>query len=278
MARFSDQVIVITGASAGLGRALALALAPQRPKLVLAARDAARLEEVAAACRQLAAQTLVVPTDVTCPEQCRALMERAVEHFGRLDVLVNNAGALVWARFDELTHLAAIEDIMRVNYLGSVYCTHYALPHLKQARGLIVAMSSIAGLVGVPNLSGYAASKHAIIGFFESLRIELSGTGVDVTIVAPDFTQSEILKRAVGADGEPLAASPLDLTRFPTAESCARRTVRAMERRERLVLSSFRAFWARFGLLLAPRIVDRIAAGAVGAGQESVLGGWGRSR
>ena len=167
---------------------------------------------------------------------------------------------------------------MRVNYLGSVYCTYHALPHLKQSRGLIVAMSSIAGLVGVPNLSGYAASKHAIIGFFESLRIELSGTGVDVTIVAPDFTQSEILLRALGAAGEPLVDVPMDLTRFPTADTCARRTVRAMERRERLVLSSFRAFWARVGLLLAPQVVDRIAAGAVGASQESVLGGWDRSR
>src|SRR3990172_1242831 len=105
MAHFADQVIVITGASAGIGRALALELAEQRPKLVLAARNQERLEEVAPLCRQAGASALAVPTDVTHSQQCRQMIERAVEHFGRLDVLVNNAGQLAWSRFDELTNL-----------------------------------------------------------------------------------------------------------------------------------------------------------------------------
>ncbi len=263
MAAFSDRVIVITGASSGIGRALALELAKQRPNLVLAARDSARLEDVAAACRRLGAGAAVVPTDITHGDQCRRLIEETIGQFHRLDVLVNNAGRAMWSRFDELTDLSVIDDLMRVNYLGSVNCTHHALPHLKSSRGLIVAMASISGLIGAPLLSGYAASKHAIIGFFESLRIELAGTGVDVTIVAPDFVQSEILDRASGPDGKPLEHSPLDQGKLLSAEQCARRVVRGMTRRKRLVLTSERSAWARWGQLLAPRLVDRIAAAAV---------------
>jgi NAD(P)-dependent dehydrogenase (short-subunit alcohol dehydrogenase family) len=146
---------------------------------------------VAAACGPLGAERLVVPTDVTNQDQCRALVERAIERFGRLDTLVNNAGRAMWCRFDELETLEPMEAVMRVNYLGSVYPTYYALPHLKASRGLIVSLASIAGLVGVPLLSGYSASKHALVGFFESLRIELAGSGVDVTIVAgrSDFSR-----------------------------------------------------------------------------------------
>ncbi|MBI3836502.1 MAG: SDR family oxidoreductase [Planctomycetia bacterium] len=263
MAQFSDQVILITGASSGIGRALALELAPRRPKLVLAARDAQRLEDAAATCLRLGAETLAVPTDVTVEEQCGELIARAIKRFGRLDALVNNAGRAMWARFDELTDLAVMEEIMRLNYLGSVYCTHFALTHLKQSCGLIVAVASVSGLLGAPLLSGYVASKHAVIGFYESLRIELAGSGVGVTIVAPDFVQSEILSRAVDAKGQRLNKSPLDQKKLMTAEACARRIVKAMGRRERLVLTSARSKWARWGKLLAPKLVDWIAAAAV---------------
>ncbi|HEV3137115.1 MAG TPA: SDR family oxidoreductase [Pirellulales bacterium] len=265
MAQFSDRVIVITGASSGIGRALALELAPQHPKLVLAARDQNRLEEVAARCRQRGADVLVVPTDIAVQEQCANLIARAIERFGSLDVLVNNAGRAMWARFDELADLAVMEDIMRLNYLGSVHCTHFALAHLKQSRGLIVAIASASGLLGAPLLSGYAASKHAMIGFFESLRIELADSGVGVTLVAPDFVQSEILSRAVDARGQPLHASPLDQRKLMTAEACARRIVNAMGRRDRLLLTSARSKWARWGKLLAPKLVDWIAAAVVRA-------------
>jgi short-subunit dehydrogenase len=265
MAQFSDRVIVITGASSGIGRALALELAPQHPKLVLAARDQERLDEVAARCRQRGADVLVVPTDIAVQAQCANLIARAIERFGRLDVLVNNAGRAMWARFDELTDLAVMEDIMRLNYLGSVHCTHFALPHLKQSRGLIVAIASASGLLGAPLLSGYAASKHAMIGFFESLRIELADRGVGVAIVAPDFVQSEILSRAVDARGQPLNTSPLDQQKLLTADACARRIARAMGRRERLVLTSQRSKWARWGKLLVPKLVDWIAAAVVRA-------------
>lgn len=264
MPAFAGKSIIITGASSGIGRALAIELAAQRAHLVLAARDQPALAEVSRECETRGAKTLVVPTDVTIEEQCRALIERACEHFGRLDVLVNNAGRAMWARFDQLDNLAVMEHLMRLNYLGSVYCTYHALAPLEQARGLIVGMASASGLMGVPMLSGYAASKHAVIGFYDSLRVELAGSGVDVTVVAPDFVQSRILARALDAHGEPLDISPLDQKRLLSAEKCARKIVRGMARRKRLVLTSERTAWARWGRILTPWLVDRIAAASVG--------------
>jgi len=264
MAQFTDSVIVITGASSGIGRALAIELAPQRPKLVLAARNRARLDEVAVICQRLGAETLVVPTDVTIEAQCRELIEQTTARFGRLNVLVNNAGRAMWTRFDTLTDLAIMEDVMRLNYLGSVYCSYYALPHLKQSRGLIVGVASISGVVGAPLLTGYSASKHAVIGFYDSLRIELRKTGVGVTVIAPDFVQSEILELAIGPDGKPLGESPLDQATLLTAEACARRIVKAMARRERLAFTSLRSAFARWGQILAPKLIDRIVEASVG--------------
>jgi short-subunit dehydrogenase len=267
MATYTGKSIVVTGASSGIGRALCLALAPQRPRLVLAARDAARLEEVAAACRAAGAETLVVPTDVTSEDECRRLVARTVERFGGLDVLVNNAGIGMLARFDEVTDLSIYDRLMKVNYLGCIYPTYHALPHLKKSRGQIVVMASLAGLTGVPTRAGYAASKHAVFGFFDSLRIELDRTGVSVTIVAPYFVASEIRLRAAGPDGKPLGTSPMKEDEIMTAEECAALTVRGMERRQRLVIMNWRGRFGRLVRIFAPGLVDRIALKAVREGR-----------
>jgi len=176
---------------------------------------------------------------------------------------VHNAGITMWSRFDALQDLSIFERIMEVNYLAPVRLTALSLPHLKQSKGLLVAVASLAGLTGVPERSGYAASKHALIGFFDSLRIELRGSGVDVSVIAPDFVVSEIHKRAIGPDGEPLGASPMMQTRIMTAEDCAARIVRAIEKRERLVLMSARGKLGRWLKLLSPALIDRIAERAI---------------
>ena len=264
---YSGKSIVLTGASSGIGRALALALARQRPRLALAARDAESLADVADECRSLGAEAVVVPTDVSDPQAAEFLIETTVASFGGIDVLVNNAGASMIARFDEVTDLSIFESLMRVNYLGCVYLTHYALPHLKTSRGQIVAMASLAGLTGVPTRTGYAASKHAVIGFYDSLRIELSDTGVDVTVIAPDFVLSEIHRRSIGPDGRPVGQSPMQESRIMTAEECAALALRAMERRQRIAVLSARGRWGRFVRLLAPGLIDRIAARAVREGR-----------
>ena len=267
MPAFTGKTVVVTGASSGIGRALCLALAPQRPRLVLAARDEEQLRSVAAACAERGAETLVVRADVSRPEDCKALVERGVERFGGLDVLVNNAGIGMIARFDELRDLAVYERLMRVNYLGCVYLTFHALPHLKRSRGLIVAVASLAGLTGVPTRTGYSASKHAVIGFFDSLRIELGGSGVDVTIVAPDFVVSEIHRRAVGPDGAALGQSPMQEGRIMSTERCAELILGAMQRRQRLLVMSLRGRLGRFVRLFAPGLIDRIARKAVARGR-----------
>ncbi len=263
MHSFAGQSIVITGASAGIGHALALALAPDRPRLILAARNADRLNQVAAKCQKLGAETLVVPTDVTDDAQCRQLVEQTVARFGSLNVLINNAGRAMWSRFDELQDMLPVEEVMRLNYLGSVYPTFHALPYLKKAQGRLVAMASLAGLTGVPLLSGYSASKHAVIGFFESLRIELAENGVTVTIVAPDWVQSEILDRSLDAQGRPLGHSPLEQKGMMRADRAAERIKRGIARRERLVLMSARSKSVGWGKQLVPWLVDKITSASM---------------
>lgn len=267
MTVYAGRVVVVTGASQGIGKALCLALAPQGPRLVLAARDATALEAVAAEGRARGAEALVAPTDVGDELACRALVDRAVERYGALDVLVNNAGMGMLARFEDVTDLSLYERLMRVNYLGSVYPTYHALPHLKLSRGLVVAVSSLAGLHGVPLRTAYAATKHAQIGFFDSLRIELRGTGVGVTVVCPYFVQSEIRRRSAGPDGRTVAASAVHEGEIMTTEACARRIARAMERRERLVVMTWKGRLGRWVKLVAPGLVDRLAAEAVRKGK-----------
>lgn len=264
---YRGKVVVVTGASQGIGKALCLELAPQSPRLVLAARDESALEAVAAECRARGALTLVVATDVSLESDCRRLVERALERFSALDVLVANAGIGMVARFEDVSDLASYERLMRVNYLGSVYPTFYALPALRRARGQIVAVSSLAGLSGVPQRTAYAATKHAQIGFFDSLRVELRGSGVAVTVVCPYFVRSEIRRRSAGPDGRRLAASPVQEDEVMTAEECARRIARAMARRQRLLVMTLKGRLGRFVKIVAPALVDRVAAAAVRKGR-----------
>jgi short-subunit dehydrogenase len=263
MGAFTDNVVILTGASEGIGRALALALAPQRPRLVLAARNMERLEALAGECRALGAEVIPVETDVTDAAQCRRLADKTLETFGRIDTLVANAGATMWTRLDELEDWSVPEKVMAVNYLGAVYCTMAALPYLKESRGRIVAVASIAGLTGVPERTGYSASKHAMIGFFDSLRIELEGTGVSVTVIAPDFVVSQIHRRALGPDGHLLGETPMQESRIMTAERCAELIVDAMEKRQRLLITSLRGKLGRWVRLIAPGLIDRLAKKAI---------------
>lgn len=264
---FAGKVIVVTGASSGIGRALCLELAAQKPRLALAARDEGALREVAAQCESRGAEALAVPTDVSSEEQCRTLVERAVEKFGAIDALVANAGITMWSRFDEMRDLSLYERLMRVNFFGAVYPTSYALPHLKNSRGRIVVVSSLAGLTGVPERTGYSATKHALFGFFDSLRIELEGSGVTVTMIAPDFVVSEIHRRAIGLDGKPLGQSPMQESKIMRTEECARHIVSAMAKRSRLWIGSARGKVGRWVRLIAPGAIDAVARRAIREGR-----------
>lgn len=259
-----ENVTVITGASAGIGRGLALQLADEGAWLALAARDADKLEEVAAQCRQRGTKALVVPTDVTKQSQCAHLVERTIAEYGRIDTLINNAGLSMFARFDEIKDLAVLEEVMQVNYFGSVYCTSYALPHLKATRGRIVGISSLAGKIGMPTRTGYSASKHALVGFYDSLRIECAKEGITVTVVFPGFVSTRIRERALGPDARPLGKSPYSETGLMTVDECARLTVKAIVQRKReLMLGGKLIPWLK---LVAPRLLDNIARKAAEKG------------
>jgi len=266
-AAFKDNVVVVTGASRGIGRELALQAADQGALLVLAARNSGELAAVAASCRTRGGKAVTVTVDVGEEADCAALVARAVEAYGRIDTLVNNAGIGMWARFDEVRDLSIFERLMRVNYLGSVYCTAHALPYLKQTGGRIVAISSLTGKTGVPTRSGYAASKHAMAGLFDSLRIELAGSGVSVTMIYPGFVATGIRERAFGGDGEPLGKSPVREAEVMTVETCARLTLAAMAGRRRELVMTGRGRFGMWLKLLAPGLVDRIARRAIEQGR-----------
>jgi short-subunit dehydrogenase len=255
--------IILTGASEGIGRALALELAARGARVALAARDRERLDSLAQECRVRGGEALAVPTDVTSQQDLEWLVAETVKSFGGIDVVIHNAGINMWSRFDALEDLSIFERLMEVNYHAPVRLTSLALPHLKQSRGLIVAVASLAGMTGVPERSAYAGSKHAMVGFFDSLRIELAGSGVDVCVVAPDFVVSEIHKRAIGPDGEPLGTSPMKQAKIMTAAECALHIVRGIEKRQRLVLMTARGKLGRWLKLVAPSVIDRIAARAI---------------
>lgn len=255
--------IILTGASEGIGRALALELATRGARLALAARDRDRLESLAQECRARGGDALAVPTDVTNTQDLEWLVAETLKAFGGIDAVIHNAGITMWSRFEALRELSIFERVMEVNYYAPVRLTALTLPHLRESRGLIVAIASLAGLTGVPERSAYSGSKHAMVGFFDSLRIELAGSGVDVSVIAPDFVVTEIHKRAIGPDGEPLGSSPMQQSKIMTAEQCARQIVRAMEKRRRQLLMSTRGKLGMWLKLLAPGLIDRIAAKAI---------------
>ena len=262
-----DKVVAITGASKGIGAELAKQLAARGAKLVLAARSEKELEEVAAVCRKAGASVVTVKADVTNERDCQAIISGAVVAFGRLDVLVNNAGATMWARFEDIDDMSILKRIMDVNYMGAVYCTKHALPHLRDTKGLIVGISSLAGRTGVPTRTGYSAAKHAMVGFFDSLRIELDGSGVGVTMIYPGFVATGIRENATGPDGKPILVSPVKEGEVMGVEECARRIVAAIEGRKREVVMTARGKMGLWLKLVAPSLVDRIARRAIERGR-----------
>jgi len=263
MSSFTDKVVIVTGASEGIGRALCLLLAERKAKIVIAARNEERLNELKKEIEAAGGRALSVPTDVTDENACKILIEKTVAEFGQIDSLVNNAGRTMWTPLEDIKDTSIFEKIIKLNYLGCVYCTYYSLPYLKKTKGLIVGISSLAGLTGVPARTAYSASKHALFGFFDSLRIELKDTGVAVTMVAPDFVLSEIHKRALNGSGKSLGESPLQESKIMTSEKCASLILGAMEKRDRILITSLRGKLGRWMKLIAPSVVDKIAAKAI---------------
>ncbi len=249
-----SRVVVVTGAAGGLGRALCAAFAARGARI--AALDVAgqALEDLR---QQLALpEMLTLHCDVTDDGDCRAAIAAIVQRWGGVDVLVNNAGISHRSRFGE-TEPAVIRQVMAVNFLGSVSATHAALPALLERRGTVVAISSVAGFAPLAARSGYAASKHALHGLFETLRAEYSGRGLDVLLVCPGFIATAIAAAHLGGDGGSAQGPRTVVGDALAPEFVARRVVAAVERRQRLLLVGRVAWLAWLVSRLAPRWYER---------------------
>ena len=225
-----DRVVWVTGASSGIGEALAVELSALGAKVVLSARRRDDLERVAARC---ASETLVRPLDLADMDDADRHVAAVLDRFGHVDVLVNNGGVSQRSLAAD-TPLSVDRQLMEVDFFGQVALTKAVLPHLmERGDGHIVAVSSLTGRVGIPLRSAYSAAKHAIHGFFDTLRLELSRSGIAVTIVCPPNVRTSISTNAITASGEPYSAMDRIQERGMASEQCARRIARALRRRPR---------------------------------------------
>ena len=270
MSVLKDNVTIITGASTGIGEELAYQLAQQGAKLVLTARRLDELNRVAEKARSFGGKVITVSADVGKSEECKKIIDATITEFGRIDTLINNAGMTMWAKFADIKDISMLERIMQVNYMGAVYCTHHALPHLVASRGRLVGVASLTGLVGVPTRTGYAASKHAMRGFFDSLRIELTDESVSVTMIYPGFVATGIRENATGADGKPARIDPVNKDDVMSAEECADIIVRAIESRKREEIMTMKGKLGQWLKLIAPGVIDGMAKRAVEGNQKYV--------
>ncbi len=256
---FTGKTIFITGAATGLGRSLALALNQQGAQLVVMSRNQKMLEKAVSDFERVGKRPLMICGDVTHPKECETAVQQTIHHFGQLDHMILNAGISMWTRFEELSSLDIIQKTMATNYIGAVNCTFYALPYLKKTRGLITVISSIQGKIGVPFHTGYAASKHALHGFFDSLRLESNGD-IDILMVCPSWIHgTELKKRAFYANNAPdqktLSKHKKSGLNLP---DCADKIISAMKSGRRELILPHKYSFIPLLKMFAPAWLDRI--------------------
>lgn len=256
---FQGATVVISGAGGGLGHALALRFAGAGARIVGLDRDATAIAALAAELSATGVESLCLPCDVTDAAACRDAIEQAQSRFGRIDVVINNAGLSHRSAF-AATDIAVLKRVIEVNLYGAIHLTHPALPALRQSRGLVVAISSVAGYTPLIARTGYAASKHALHGLFESLRTEVAGDGIDVLLVCPSFIATRIDRNALGATGGAALQAQVVVGQRLDANDVAARIYTACARSQRLLLVGRTAHAAWWLSRLAPSLYERIMA------------------
>lgn len=236
--KMKDKVVIITGASSGIGLACAREFAHRGALVSVCARSADKLEEIKSEFDAAGHKLLVTEADVSREEDCKRLIDNTVREFGKIDILINNAGMSMRALFVDL-HLDVMRKLMNINFWGTVYCTKYALPYILEQKGSVVGVSSIAGFIGLPGRAGYSASKYAMHGFLNTLRVENLRKGLHVLIVAPGFTASNIRKTALTADGSAQGETPRNENKMMSAEEVALRIIKAIQKRKRTLILTF---------------------------------------
>jgi len=252
------KVVIITGASSGIGKALVFEYAKKSYAVVLAARNRQKMDAISEELSQMGCDHLIVKTDVAIEEDCKNLIETTKAKYNRIDILINNAGISMRSLFIDL-ELQVVRKVMEVNFWGTVYCTKFALPSLLETKGSVVGVISIAGYIGLPGRTAYSASKYAIRGFLDTLRVENLKSGLHVLVAAPGFTASNIRNAALTAKGEMQGESPRDENKMMSAEEVARRIAKAADKRKAELILTF--VEGKLSVLLKkafPRLLDRL--------------------
>ncbi len=255
----NNKVVIITGASSGIGLALAKAFAKEGAKLSLGARSIDKLNELVTEFEKEGVDAIAVKTDVSNEEDCKNLIEQTKQKFGKIDILINNAGISMRAAFKDVD-LDVLKKLMDVNFWGTVYCTKYALPSLLEAKGSLVGISSIAGYVGLPGRTGYSASKFAMHGFLQTLRVENLKKGLHVLIASPGFTASNVRKSALTANGSHQGETPRKEENMMSPEEVAKHIIKAIKKRKRLLILTF--FEGKLTVFLSkifPGLIDKLS-------------------
>ena len=254
-----NKVVIITGASYGIGKALVYEFAKRGAKIAMGARNLDELLKIETDLKSQGVESLSVQTDVTQESDCKNLIDKTVEKFGKIDVLVNNAGISMRAIFEDL-ELDVIRRLMDVNFWGTVYCTKFAIPYLLQSKGSLVGIISVAGFLGLPGRTGYSASKFAVRGFLNTLRVENLKKGLHVLVAAPGFTASNIRKTALVADGHQQGESPRVESNMMSAERCAQIIVNGVVKRKReIVMTLVEGKISVFLSKWFPSLLDKLA-------------------
>jgi short-subunit dehydrogenase len=251
------KVVIITGASSGIGLACAREFASRGFGVVLAARNQKKLTEIEKELKLENPHILAVATDVTSEEDCKNLITITISTFSRIDILINNAGISMRALFQEVD-LKVLKQLMDVNFWGAVYCTKYALPYLLETKGSVVGVSSIAGFKGLPARTGYSASKFALQGFLDTLRVENLKNDLHVMIVAPGFTASNIRKTALNENGQAQGESPLEENSLMSAEEVALHIFKGILKRKRSIVLTITGKLVILLNKICPRLLDVI--------------------
>jgi short-subunit dehydrogenase len=250
-----DKVVIVTGASSGIGLATAKLLASKGAKVVLAARSLDLLNQITESLNSMGYNVFAVETDVTKEEDCKNLISRTVEKYGKIDILINNAGISMRALFNDVD-INVLKRLFEVNFWGAVTCTKFALPYLIEQRGSIVGVSSVAGFIGLPGRTGYSASKYALHGFLESLRVENLKNGLHVLIMCAGFTKSDIRKRALTADGSPQGFTPREEEKMMLPEEVALSIFKAVKMRRNYVILTLLGKMTALVKRIAPRLIE----------------------
>ena len=252
-----DKVVIITGASSGIGKALAEKFAAEGSRVVMAARRKDKLVEIEAGIKEKGGKAISLKVDVTSKEDCKSMVEAVMGTWGRVDVLINNAGISMRALFTE-TEVEVIEQVMDVNFRGTLYATKACIEPILANKGSIVGISSIAGYRGLPTRTGYSASKFAMQGFLECLRTELLHSGVNVLVACPGFTSSNIRSTALLADGSEQGQSPLNEGKIMSAEEVADKIYSAVVKRKRTLTMTFQGKLTVFLNKRLPGLMDKV--------------------